>query len=214
MPELVSDYAGLLGTITARIGVGPQPLIVAIAGPPATGKSTLAERLTEDLQLAGQTVAYCPMDGFHKTNAQLDTEGLRVVKGRIDTFDGGAFVDAVARLSGEDAFWWPRYSRHRHDPVPEGTRIDGNETVYIVEGNYILSDEEPWKSASNRFGLRIFIDAPDAVLLQRLMQRHRSGGKSAAEAERKIAQTDLANAVAIRRSANLADILFRDGADG
>lgn len=214
MPERLRDYAGLLDAVEARLNTVQPPLIVAIAGPPASGKSTLAERLTVDLRAAGNVAAYCPMDGFHKPNAQLDAEGLRGVKGRIDTFDGTAFALAVARLAKGDAFWWPRYSRHSHEPVPEGTRIEGVETVCIVEGNYILTDGEPWKSAAAHFDLRIFKDAPDGVLRQRLTRRHERGGKGGRETGEKVDRTDMPNAREVRKSANAADFLFQDAVDG
>ncbi len=214
MPERLSNYRSLLNAVETRRHSAQSPMIVAIAGPPATGKSTLAERLVEDLRAAGQTAACCPMDGFHKTNKQLDAAGLRSVKGRIDTFDAGEFVAAVERLAKGDAFWWPLYSRHRHDPVPEGTRIEGNETVCVIEGNYILTDAEPWRSASVHFDLRIFVDAPDTVLRERLKQRHTRGGKNATETSDKIAQTDMPNAVEIRKNAAGADILFRETVSG
>ena len=213
MAEHLSGYANLLNAIETRIGAGPPPFIIAIAGPPATGKSTLAEKLTEDLRTSGQTAAYCPMDGFHKTNAQLEAEGLRSVKGRIDTFDGGAFAEAVARLSSGDGFWWPRYSRHTHEPVPEGTRIDGNETVCIVEGNYILMPQEPWNAAASHFDLSIFLDVPDALLIDRLVPRHVRSGRTVAEAKNKIANADMPNAATVRSSKGAADILFQDPVD-
>ncbi len=213
MLKHLSNYASLLNAIESRIDTGQPPLIVAIAGPPATGKSTLAERLNDDLRAVGQSAAYCPMDGFHKTNVQLDAEGLGSVKGRIDTFDGAAFADAVARLSRSDAFWWPRYSRHTHDPVPEGTRIKGDETVCIVEGNYILMKQEPWRSAAAHFGLSIFMDAPDALLIQRMTLRHERSGRCVVEAIDKIANADMPNAVEIRKGANVPDILFQEFVD-
>ncbi|MDE0521181.1 MAG: hypothetical protein OXH79_04415 [Boseongicola sp.] len=213
MPERLHDYASLLRAVETRLDTVQPPLIVAIAGPPATGKSTLAQRLTEDLLAAGQLAAHCPMDGFHKTNTQLAAEGLRSVKGRIDTFDAVAFAKAVARLAKGDVFWWPRYSRHRHDPVPEGTRIEGNETVCIVEGNYILTNARPWSSAAAHFGLRIFMDAPDGLLRRRLTQRHERGGKGRGETSEKIVRTDMPNATEIRKTASVADFLFLEAVD-
>ena len=213
MAEHLSGYANLLNAIETRIDAGPPPFIVAIAGPPASGKSTLAQKLTDDLRGSGLSAAFCPMDGFHKTNAQLDAEGLRSVKGRIDTFDGAAFAEAVARLSARHTFWWPRYSRHTHDPVPEGTGIDGTESVYVIEGNYILMPQEPWTSAATHFDLSIFLDAPDSLLIERMIPRHERSGRSIAEAKNKIADADLPNAAIVRSSRGRADILFQDAVD-
>jgi pantothenate kinase len=210
MPEHLTDYSDLLNAVKARLHSAHSPLIVAIAGPPATGKSTLAESLVKDLRASGQIAAFCPMDGFHKTNAQLDADLLRDVKGRIDTFDAAAFERAVTRLTKRDTFWWPLYSRQRHDPVPEGTRIEGNEDVYVIEGNYILTNADPWRSAAAHFNLSIFMDAPDHILMERLKQRHTRGGKGDVETSDKIARIDMPNAEFIRNGAVEADILFQE----
>nr|WP_281501848.1 AAA family ATPase [Aliiroseovarius sp. F20344] len=200
-------------TIVDRVEGAAAPFLIGIAGPPATGKSTLAERLVADLNAAGTKTCFCPMDGFHLTNAQLDAQGLRAAKGRIDTFDADAFIAAVQRLTARDPFWWPVYSRQRHDPIPEGTRISGTEDVYVTEGNYVLSNAEPWRTASDAFNLSLFVDTPDEILRQRLLNRHHKSGRSQSEALEKIDRTDIPNAGIIRNERQVEDILFYERAD-
>lgn len=214
MSETVRSYDTLIRRVMARINRAGAPFLIAIAGPPATGKSTLAERLVADLNAKGTESRFCPMDGFHLTNTQLDEGGLRDRKGRIDTFDGEAFASAVRRLKTGTPFWWPVYSRQRHDPVPEGTRICGDETAYIIEGNYVLTDAEPWRSAGSELDLRIFVDTPDDVLRPRLLERHRKSGRSTLEALEKIDRTDMPNARTIRNERQSEDILFCEHHDG
>lgn len=212
MARRTNDYATLLETTRDRLQDGTPPLLVGIAGPPATGKSTLAGRLASDLNAADLNACVCPMDGFHMTNAQLDAAGLREAKGSIDTFDGTAFARAVRRLKDGASFWWPQYSRERHDPIPKGTRITGEEAVCIIEGNYVLADVEPWRSAADSFDLRIIMDASDSVLRERLFARHIQSGRSAGEATTKIDRTDIPNAREIRAGYSRADILFTEDA--
>ncbi len=212
MARRTNDYAMLLETTRDRLQGETPPLLIGIAGPPATGKSTLAGRLASDLNAAGLNACVCPLDGFHMTNAQLDAAGLREVKGRIDTFDGTAFARAVPRLKDGAPFWWPQYSRQRHDPIPKGTRITGKEAVCIVEGNYILADAEPWRSAANFFDFRIIMDASDSVLRARLFVRHIQSGRSAGVAITKIDRTDIPNAREVRAGCSYADILFTEEA--
>ena len=211
MPERLSDYASLFSAITTPLP-RRKPMIAAIAGPPAAGKSTLAKKLVLDLNSVGLSTCYCPMDGFHLTNAQLDANGLRSVKGRIDTFNASAFANSVARLAAREEFWWPRYSRRRHEPIPEGIRIKGTEAACVIEGNFVLVDELPWNTAAKSYALRIFSDAPDAKLRKFLLLRHMRGGKSESEALEKIRQTDMPNARKIRKTAASADILFAENA--
>jgi pantothenate kinase len=213
MAERLTDYGRLLDAIVRRMQDATRPFLVGIAGPPATGKSTLAERLVADLAKAGHAALFCPMDGFHLTNAQLDEAGLRSAKGRIDTFDGPGFAAAVSRLQNRVPFWWPLYSRQSHDPIAKGTRIEGTEAAFVIEGNYVLGDDEPWGTAAKALDLRIFVDASDALLRQRLMTRHQRSGRSETEALEKIANTDMPNARAIRDGRGDVDILYCERAD-
>ena len=136
------------------------------------------------------------------------------VKGRIDTFDAEALLAAaVARLRARKPFWWPRYCRQSHDPIAEGTRIDGTEAVYLVEGNYILTETDPWRLAAREFDLRIFVDASDAVLRERLLHRHQRSSRSKQQALAKTERTDMPNAQAIRATQHHADIVFIEAAD-
>lgn len=209
MTKTITNYKELIKTITAKTTSSDTPSLIAISGPPASGKSTLAERLVTDLCSAGIESCFCPLDGFHLTNKQLDEQGLRNAKGRIDTFDGAAFANAVECLENKFSFWWPLYSRQRHDPIPEGTRISGNEKVFIIEGNYVLVPDEPWLSAARSFDLRIFVDAPDTVLRQRLMDRHKKSGRSGLIALEKIEQVDMLNTHSIRGHRQDVDIIYR-----
>ncbi|NCV30733.1 MAG: nucleoside/nucleotide kinase family protein, partial [Rhodobacteraceae bacterium] len=65
--------------------------LIAIAGPPAVGKSTLAECLCEKLNRANKQAAIVPMDGFHMDNDTLIANALLHRKGAPMTFDVSAF---------------------------------------------------------------------------------------------------------------------------
>ncbi|MEW7008448.1 MULTISPECIES: AAA family ATPase [unclassified Lentilitoribacter] len=209
MHKTIPNYKELIEIITAEVTSSETPFLIAISGPPASGKSTLAARLVADLNDAGMESCFCPMDGFHLTNKQLDQQGLRKAKGRIDTFDGVAFAKAVECLTARVPFWWPLYSRQRHNPIPEGTRILGNEKIFVIEGNYVLVPDEPWLSAAKTFNLRIFVDAPDTILRQRLLGRHKQSGRSEQIALEKIEQVDMPNTQEIRDQRQDVDIIYR-----
>ena len=207
-----ASYAELLDLVLARVRTATAlPFLLGVAGPPASGKSTLARHLVDDLSLAHGLVArYCPMDGFHLPNARLDALGLSAAKGRIDTFDADALLAAMQRLTANEAFWWPAYSRSRHEPVVEGVRITGKEDICVVEGNYLLCDAPVWRDITRLFGLRVFIDAPDEVLRVRLLARHRAGGRDPDDARAKIDRTDLPNARRIRAVRSAAAVVIHD----
>ena len=213
MPERVGRYEPLLDKARSLVRGKATPMLIAIAGPPASGKSTLSVRLAGDLSRSGHVASHCPMDGFHLTGAQLDLRNLHEVKGRIDTFDGKAFSAAVSRLAKRESFLWPSYSRELHEPITEGTRIDGTEAAFVIEGNYVLDRTEPWRSAGEAYDLRVFVEVQDDVLEVRLRDRHVRGGRSMHENRRKICEVDMPNARRIRDGIGRADILYCEAAD-
>ena len=181
--------------------------VLGIVGPPGAGKSTLAEQLRDILNESGRLAVVAPMDGFHRSNAELDAMGARPRKGEPDTFDADAYVAALRRVRGQVRVEWPTFSRVTDEPVPGGVVIDG-EPIVITEGNYLLLDEGPWKDVRGLLDEAWFVDVPDEVLVPRLLERFLAGGRSRAEAEAKIAESDLRNAALVRTTRDRADLVL------
>jgi fructokinase len=55
--------------------------LIAIAGPPAVGKSSIATLLCEKLNQIQKQAAIVPMDGFHMDNATLDIKRIASSQG-------------------------------------------------------------------------------------------------------------------------------------
>lgn len=91
-------------------------LIVFLAAPPATGKSTLAIALCQFARELGcMDMQYAGMDGFHYTNAWLDNhfqdgKKLKELKGAPETFDAEAMYALIKETKGSDT-WWPVYDQ-------------------------------------------------------------------------------------------------------
>jgi len=49
--------------------------LIALGGPPCSGKSNMARRLADKLTAAGRTTQVVPMDGFHLDNRILQARG-------------------------------------------------------------------------------------------------------------------------------------------
>ncbi|TJW31199.1 MAG: nucleoside/nucleotide kinase family protein, partial [Mesorhizobium sp.] len=91
----MSEIAHLAATIFKRAGKARR-FVVAIAGPPGAGKSTLSARLHELLPEGAAEIV--PMDGFHYDDIVLERRGLRARKGAPETFDFAGFETLLKRI--------------------------------------------------------------------------------------------------------------------
>jgi pantothenate kinase len=200
----MSEIASIAAAIFKR-AAGTQRFIVAIAGPPGSGKSTLAERLHEVLPQEKSVVV--PMDGFHFDDAVLNDRGLRPRKGAPETFDYAGFVALLRRIrAAEPEIAIPVFDRSM-ELSRAGAAIVGSDVKFVlVEGNYLLLDEEPWSGLAGLFDFSVFVDVQRPELERRLMERWRGHGKSDDDARAWIASNDLPNierVLARRRNADL-----------
>ncbi|SDL09475.1 Phosphoribulokinase / Uridine kinase family protein [Nocardioides sp. YR527] len=205
MPLTESGLLRLAQQISEKTG---NRFVLGIVGPPGAGKSTLAERLRDVLNEDGRVAVVAPMDGFHRSNAELDSMGARARKGEPDTFDAEGYVAALRQVREQRRrVEWPTFSRVTDEPVPGGVVIDG-EPIVITEGNYLLLDEGPWQDVRGLLDEAWFVDVPDEILVPRLLERFLAGGRSPEEAEAKIAQSDLRNAALVRATRDRADLVL------
>ena len=62
--------------------------LTALAGPPAAGKSYIANAVCRDLnKYSPDSAVVLPMDGYHLDDALLEKRGIRDRKGAPHTFD-------------------------------------------------------------------------------------------------------------------------------
>lgn len=189
---------------------GLPRIIVALAGAPGAGKSTLSERLLAALP-AGKA-ALVPMDGFHFDNAVLDAMDLRQRKGAPETFDCAGLIAMLRRIrSGGEPVAVPVFDREA-DLARAGAAIIAVEARFVlVEGNYLLLDRAPWSELAPLFDLTIFIDVPMAELGRRLLARWTDLGRSEEAARAWVEGNDLPNAWLVIAGSRRADILWENG---
>ena len=200
----MSEIASIAAAIFKR-AAGAQRFVVAIAGPPGSGKSTLAQRL--NVVLPEDASAVVPMDGFHFDDTVLNSRGLRPRKGAPETFDYAGFAALLKRIrAGEPEIAIPVFDRSMELSRAGASIIGSGVKFVLVEGNYLLLDEEPWSALSGLFDFSIFVDVPRGELERRLLERWRGHGKSDEDARAWIASNDLPNierVLARRRRADL-----------
>lgn len=201
------DLAGLVRVARALLA-RPGRQVLAIAGAPGSGKSTLVESLAQ--ALAGQPVAILPMDGFHYDDAVLHAMGRRPWKGAPDTFDVGGLRTTLKRLRdpAEGAVAVPVFDRSLE--ISRGSaRIIGPEVrLILAEGNYLTLDADPWRSLRPCFDATVLIDVPEAELRRRLRQRWLGYKLTEAEIDFKLDQNDLPNGRVVAQSGGSVDYIL------
>lgn len=201
------DHARLADAILERTGNAPR-FMVAIAGPPGSGKSTVAAALAAALGERGEKVGVVPMDGFHYDDAVLGARGLAERKGAPETFDFAGFHTLLQRLRGREAeVAIPLFDRSTELSRAAAAIVEGTTRLVLVEGNYLLLDEEPWRQLDGLFDLTIYLDVPRAELERRLLERWHGHGRAAEAARRWVETNDLPNADRVAMRRRKADIV-------
>ncbi|KAJ9645252.1 hypothetical protein H2199_003258 [Coniosporium tulheliwenetii] len=159
-------------------------VLIALAGVPGSGKSTISAALMEALRDRNvDGVALVPMDGFHFPKSALlefsNPEQALQRRGGPFTFDADAFTKLVTDLrnsfvtrSDEPQLETrvPSFDHAIQDPIQDGLRISSADRVVILEGNYLLLNEPPWSTIAGLVDEKWFVDVPAEVAKQRLIQ--------------------------------------------
>ena len=195
-------------------GKGKGRYILAIAGCPGSGKSTLSKRLCNKIKSRGIEAVVVPMDGFHYYRKELDQmlnpELAHKRRGAHWTFDSEAFVDAVLSVSepnSEASF--PSFDHAIGDPAPGEVVVTSEHQVVIVEGLYLFLDVPPWNKLLSVYDKKCFIRCPIGLALKRVMHRKvHTLGMEEKVAKNQVEQNDKKNAITVWKSRNRAEFFI------
>ena len=181
--------------------------LVGLAGPPAAGKSTLAEALREGLLARGESAEILPMDGFHMDDGILAERGLLPRKGAPESFDGRGFVDIVQALKrAEGEVLVPVFDRSRELAINAARAIPVETRFVLAEGNYLLLRDAPWDRLDGVFDFTIFVGPPYPVLEERLRRRWMGYALPEDQIGWKLYGNDLPNGKRILENSRPADL--------
>ena len=178
---------------------------IALSGPPASGKSTISEKLVKDLTLKGHNSSILQMDGFHYDDQILKQKSLLLKKGAPETFDVMGFLNFLFRLQNENEVAIPIFDRSLELSRSSAVIISKETRVVIVEGNYILLKTHPWRELHKFFNSTIMINTKHEILEKRLIERWRSFNIPEEEIKQKVFENDLTYCVNVYKNSILAD---------
>lgn len=195
----------------------PHRTLIALTGGPGSGKSTFAEYVTSYFSTQQEQVINLSMDGFHLSKNQLSTlpnsEEAFARRGAPWTFDSIAFVERVKAIHQgyeQEDILWPSFDHSLGDPIEDDISIDKKAKVILIEGLYLLHQEDGWKEATELFDEHWFLDTPVDVSIERLAQRHMEAwGFSHKQAMERINRSDSLNAELVHSTKGKADWLLK-----
>jgi pantothenate kinase len=212
-------YQPVSRTLIAQAS-GRKRFLAAVAGPPGSGKTAFAAILVAviNAEIDRQEATMVQLDGWHYSNDYLSTHSLqrdgaevilRQIKGAPETYNAVSALECFEKIKAGGEVRYPVYSRQIHDPIPNGGCVERQHRIVIVEGNYLLLQEEPWQHFRELFDICIFLTAPPEALVKGLRQRHLRGGKSASAADEQIRTVDLPNVERVLKNSGGADIVVK-----
>ena len=177
--ELLGHLAEAVGSVTAA-----HPTRVAFDGPPAAGKTTLADELAVVLRAQGRDVIRASIEGFLLPRSQRYRRGEYSPEANYhDSFD----FDALHRVlldplgpGGDRRFQQAVYDNRTDTPLSPPVTTAPEDAVLLFDGVFLMRPE-----LIDRWELRVFVSAAFEKTLDRARTRDEATYGSVTEVERR-----------------------------
>lgn len=172
------NIIALLLQETETSTLNASPIFLGIAGAPASGKSTLAALIKEDIlkQAPNLTVNVLALDNFIYPNKYLETHSLMSKKGFPESFDSPLIINFFEKLffNDQDFYLAPLYSQTIRDVHPtEKYRLPKSD-LYIIEGVALFYDFSTGHASLHLhdfLNYSIYLDTPEDLIKKRAVNR-------------------------------------------
>ncbi|WP_127145433.1 nucleoside/nucleotide kinase family protein [Pelagibacterium montanilacus] len=196
----------------AELASGRVRSLVALAGPPAAGKTYIAGALHRAIEARHpERSAVLGLDGYHYDDRALEARGTLARKGAPFTFDVDGFTAMLDRLAADSgrAVAVPVFDRTLEIARAGAAEIGPAVRVILVEGNYLLLDDPDWRHLAARFAMTVAIHAPEPVLVDRLSARWAEHDPE--HGAERLARNDLPNMRLVLGASQEADFRLTNG---
>lgn len=177
--ELLDRLAGAIESVPAA-----HPVRVAVDGPPAAGKTTLADELAVVLRARGRGVIRASIESFMLPRAQRYRRGEYSPEACYrDSFDYGALRRVLLDPLGPDGdrHYQPAvYNWHADTALSQPVTMAPADAVLLLEGVFLLRPE-----LTGQWDLRVFVSVAFEETLDRARVRDLARLGSIADVERR-----------------------------
>ncbi|MDA1679136.1 hypothetical protein [Bacillus cereus group sp. TH152-1LC] len=160
-----------------------HPTRVGVSGITASGKTTFANELAEEMKKLGVPVTRATIDDFHNPRAIRYVQGKESARGYYeDAHDYTAFKERLLKPLGPDGNL--QYETISHNlktdiPVHNEPLMAQSNMVLIVDGTFLLK-----KDVAHLFDYKIFVDTDFEIARKRGTKRETEAFGSYEEAEK------------------------------
>ncbi|CAE7604295.1 unnamed protein product [Symbiodinium sp. CCMP2456] len=202
----------LANTLRGRAASLPsgEPLLVALAGMPGSGKSRISQIL---LRLLQPDCLVVQMDGYHTKLSDLQSrpDAVDAVyrRGAPDTFEVSSLKEALKRVkAGESSVKFPAFDHARGDPVEDAVCFDRRvHRIVLVEGLYLLHRNDGWQEIPDLFDFKVYLDADLEECIGRVKERNKViPGYTPQEIDKRCEEVDRRNAEVVQLTQGEADL--------
>ena len=181
--------------------------VVALDGPVAVGKSTLAAQLARRLETLGVRTCVVGADGFLLPMTKLQAQGLIARKGFPESFDRPAMLAFLAAFLCGDGPGFPTYAHDLYDVSPDSRMNTDGAAVVLFEGVNVLASD-----LTQFYDFTLYLDADlndlETWFTARFMATPFSSARAEALAPWRPASGDLARwAAAVWREVNVRNLV-------
>lgn len=150
-----------------------NPILIAIAGGSASGKTTVVKKIIE--QLNSKDITVISHDDYYKDLTHLAlTERYKVNFDHPDSIDNDLFVAQLKDLLDGKSISKPKYDFVQHNRSNEYELVEPTKII-IIEGILILEDERVRDLAT----IKLFVESDDDIrFIRRLIRDTKERGRS------------------------------------
>ncbi|MDF2814530.1 MAG: uridine kinase [Paenibacillus sp.] len=148
-------------------------LIIGIAGGTGSGKTTVAERLVNEL--GTESVVLLSQDSYYMDNRHLTMEEREQINyDHPESVDGGLLLQQLRQLRAGMSIDMPEYDFSTHSRKDKTVKVEPK-SVIVLEGILLFADP----NIRNELDIKVFVDTDaDVRVLRRLMRDMQERGRS------------------------------------